>query len=75
MTAYAKCRDYERGESFPYKNFMYLDDDMCLFHLCDETLYECWMPHEIEDDEFNLVILLQGFPVKARGIHFDFEEK
>jgi hypothetical protein len=41
---------------------------------CDETLYECWQPDSIEDDEFNLVIMLDGFPVKARGCHFDFVE-
>jgi hypothetical protein len=74
MTTYAKCRDYEEAESFPYV----LGEeraDKTDYYPCNETLYECWMPDQIEDDEFNIVILLQGFPVRARDIHFDFEEK
>ena len=71
MTTYAKCRDYREGESFPYL----LDDSTtCLFSPCDESLYLCWQPDKLDDEEFNLVIELNGIPVRARGIHFDFEE-
>lgn len=70
---YAQCRDYEEGESFPYYDFM--NDRSFLFYPCSQELYECWQPDCIEDEEFNLVIMLHNFPVRARGIHFDFVEK
>lgn len=73
-TIYAKPWDYEEGESFPYLDFMG-NSENCLYYPCSETFYECWQPDEIENDEFNLVILLHGFPVRARGIHFDFMGK
>lgn len=73
---YAICRDYEDSESFPYLDrehgLKYIINQKCLYYPCTDTKYECWMPDEIEDDEFNLVILLHGQPVKVRGIHFDF---
>lgn len=72
MSFYAKCRDYEPGEAFPYLDFMG-DADNCLSFPCDDTLYECWQPDELDDSEFNLIILLKGYPVRVRGIHFDFE--
>jgi hypothetical protein len=71
----AFARDYEEGESFPYLDFMCEDTDKCLWYPCTETKYECWQPDEIEDAEFNLIILLHGFPVRVRGIHFDFIEE
>jgi len=74
MTTYAKCRQYEKGERFL---FVSLDGDYSELQgsiECSAELYECWQPDCINDDEFNLVIMLNGFPVKARGCHFDFVE-
>lgn len=66
---YAKCRDYDEGETFPYAT-----QEKEGYFPCCERLYPCWQPEEIADDEFNLVILLEGHPVKVRGCHFDFFE-
>jgi hypothetical protein len=68
--AYAKCRDYEEGDSFPYYDNR--TDRESLYCPCDNTLYECWQPDCIEDDDFNLVIMMAGYPVLARECHFDF---
>lgn len=74
MTTYAVCmQPYEEGESFPYCDFM--DHEGSLKYPCSEEMYECWQPDCIENDEFNLVIMLHGFPVKVRGCHFDFIDK
>lgn len=71
---YAKPWNYEEGESFPYLPFN-CDSENCLYHPCDETLYEFWQPDSIENDEFCLIILLNGFPVKVISIDFDFVTK
>ena len=68
-TTHAICARYLEGECFPYQTPGFEQ-----YHKCDDTLYECWQPDCIEDDEFNLIILIEGMPVKARGIHFDFIE-
>jgi hypothetical protein len=68
MTTFAMCRDYYEGETFPHSP---VGED-CSYHPCSDKLYECWQPDCIEDDEFNLVIMLDNKPVLARGIHFDF---
>ncbi len=67
---YIKCRDYEPGESFPYRE---MNQDF--YFPCDETLYEYWQPDNIEDDEFNTVIMLKGMPVLVRSYHFEFITK
>ena len=67
MTHYAKPFIYLPGDYFPF-----LVDKHIRFQECDETLYECWKPECIEDEEFNLVIVLHGNVVRARSIHFDF---
>lgn len=73
MTTYAKCRDYGEGDCFPYihKCPEYLDDQE-LYEYCNETLYECWQPDSLDNEEFNMVIMHKGSPVLVRGIHFDF---
>lgn len=74
MNVYAKCRDYREGETFPFVHTNdYLEHEVKYF-TCTETLYPCWQPDELDDAEFNLVILLHGAPVLVRGIHFDFVE-
>jgi hypothetical protein len=78
MTTYVICRDYRDGESFPYLTANPSAEEReqgCMYHACDETRYECWTPDEIEDDEFNMVILLGRLPVLVRSMHFDFEEE
>lgn len=69
---YAKCRDYNKGESFPYVEVNDPIADNYKEYPCDETLYECWQPDHLDDAEFNLIILLEDRPVVARSWHFDF---
>ena len=64
---YVKCMDYDNEDRFPY-----CVDGIIRYKICNQTLYECWQPDCIEDDEFNLVILLDGVPVLVRSCHFDF---
>ena len=68
MKQYVKCRDYDEGETFP---FVRLDGTEGMYP-CNETLYEHWLPEAIENDEFNMLILLNGEMVKVRSCHFDF---
>lgn len=70
MTTYAICRDYHPCKSFP----ILVGEKKIRFELCTDTKYECWMPDQIENDEFNLVILLDGLPCLVRSCHFDFVE-
>ena len=35
---------------------------------------ECWQPDELDEQEFNLVLLYEGDLVKALSIDFDYEE-
>lgn len=67
---YAKCQEFEEGDTFPY----------CIekfegYYNCTNDLYECWQPNCLDDEEFNLVIIIQGVPVRVRGCHFDFVDK
>jgi hypothetical protein len=71
MKQYVKCRDYEKGETFP---FVRLDGSEGM-HPCNEALYDHWLPEAIEDDEFNMLILLDEEMVKVRSSHFDFVEE
>jgi hypothetical protein len=74
---FAKCKDYEPGETFPVlieteeggAENIQVDMD------CDNRVYECWQPNCIEDSEYNLVIIVDGMPRLARGCHFDFIEE
>jgi hypothetical protein len=70
MKKYVKCLDYEKNDCFPYLN----SGEFCQYYECDETLYDYWQPESIENDEFNTIILINGSPVKVRGIHFEFGE-
>lgn len=66
----AKCARYDKGDLFPYHFF---GKDLDVFYCpCSEDVYQCWQPDEIENSEFNLIILLHNLPVRVRGIHFDF---
>lgn len=38
----------------------------------DGTWYEAWQPDELDNDEFNLVLLYNGQLVRALTIDFDF---
>jgi hypothetical protein len=69
MTIYAKCRDYSKYDSFAYMTVSSLN--YACFE-CDETLYPCWQPDELDDSNFNTVILLNGYPVLVQSIDFDF---
>lgn len=69
-TTYAFPIDYEEGETFPYLD----SSDQCKYHECSNTFYECWQPDELDDAEFNVIILLNSCPVRVRGMHFDFTE-
>lgn len=64
---YVKCLPYEEGETFPM-----LVNGFCVPFPCSETVYEAWQPEEIENDEFNTFILIEGIAVKVRSSHFDF---
>lgn len=68
MKSFAQCFDYEEGESFPYIRL----DGKEGMQPCSDILYEYWMPEAIENDEFNMLILLDGEMVKARCVHFNF---
>lgn len=70
MTTYAKCRVYREGDMFP---FIHVGEEGEL--ACDDSEYECWQPDELDDEEFNLVILFHGSPLRVRGCHFDFIDK
>lgn len=76
MNDYAVCMPYYEGETFPYLGLIpYLDcknEDSPFHYPCTKTRYEYWQPEGLNDEEFNLVILLHGFPVRVRGCHFDF---
>lgn len=67
----AICALYDPGESFPYIDATCKGDE-CRFCPCDETRYEYWQPDALDDEEFNMVILLNGALVRVRGCHFDF---
>lgn len=67
-----KCMDYREGESFPYYQFG--NDSEPLYYPCTQEIYECWDTDCIEDSEFNIVIMLNNFPVLVRSCHFDFVE-
>lgn len=75
MTTYAKCARYDEGDSFAYvhKTAEYSEDQYDYYE-CDETLYECWQPDALDNDEFNVVIILECVPVLVQGINFDFIE-
>jgi hypothetical protein len=70
MTTYAKCKDYNEGEAFPY---IELDNNEHVhFRSCDNTMYHCYQPDQLDDEEFNLILLLDQRLVRARSSHFDF---
>lgn len=73
-TTYAQSFAYGDDEKFPYLK-TWEDSEDCQFFPCSSALYECWQPDLIENDEFNLIILLHGSPVRVIGSHFDFIEK
>jgi hypothetical protein len=73
MNTYAKCRDYNEGESFPYLELK--DAENVHYWPCDETEYLCFQPDYLDDEEFNIIIIFRHRPVFARGIHFDFIDK
>lgn len=64
---YARCLPYSKGDTFP----AIMHGEVTHFP-CSEKLYEYWLPDQIEDDEFNMVILYDGNPIIARSCHFDF---
>lgn len=69
-TVKARCREYEEGESFP---FLELNDfENVHYQRCDETQYLCFQPDYLDNEEFNLIIILNGRTVIARSCHFDF---
>lgn len=72
MTTYAKLRDYREGDCFPYITG-YGEIKYCAGD--DFSWFECWLPDAIENEEFNLVILLGDLPVRVQSINFDFEER
>lgn len=56
--------------------FLELNDPETVHYLrCKEAKYTCYQPDEIEDEEFNMIILLEDRPIRVRGIHFDFVEE
>lgn len=69
-TTYAKCRPFKLGERFCA---IIAETEITFF--CTGDLYECWQPDAIENEEYNLVILIGARPVRARTIDFDFEER
>lgn len=68
MKQYAKCFPYTEGETFPFFRLDGIEGK----YLCSGALYEKWHPQAIEDDEFNMIINLDGELVKVRSCHFDF---
>lgn len=73
MIIYAICRDYEPGDKFPYVLSNSYQEGEVQYHPCDDTRYPCLQPDELDNSEFNLIIVLNGRPVLARSWHFDFE--
>jgi hypothetical protein len=71
MKQYVRCRDYEEGDSFPFEKLNGIGG----FYPCSPVLYEHWLPEAIEDDEFAMVIDLEGELVKVIATHFDFVEE
>lgn len=68
----AICRDYEEGDCFPFLELNQNEFVYGQYWPCDETPYLCFQPDYWDNEEFNLVIILNDRPVRARGIHFDF---
>ena len=68
MKQYARCKPHDEGDRFPY---VFLNGSQST-HPCHRGLHEQWMPEAIQDDEFNMVILLNDELVKVRSCHFDF---
>lgn len=74
MTKYAKCKPYEQGERFPFRGYFNDFSEVGGSIECSGRVYECWQPYEIVDEEFNVIILLEGVPVSVRDCQFDFLE-
>lgn len=71
-----KCLPYREGERFPYIIPGIGRETVEGWIDCDETVYEAWAhPDNIEDDEFNMVIMVGKCPVVVRSSHFDFVDE
>jgi hypothetical protein len=70
---FAQCADWYHLEKFPY--FELDSPEKEYFKTCNKELYQCFQPEIWDDKEFNLLIILDGRPVRVRSCHFDFYDK
>ena len=70
---YAKCRDYNLGDSFAYVELN--DVETVRWMPCTDRVYQCYQPDYWDDEEFKLILLLSDRPIRAIAIDFEFITK